>query len=113
VRLLKVIFLLGLICKGSLLPSMDLGGDCCPQEATEIECGSEEAPVQEKDGCCDTTVCDCLCCGHVFTFNSAEHLFFYPQQLITTTNSTYYFIYTFTFDDGIWQPPRQLWFIVL
>ena len=109
VRIVKVIFLLVLICKGSFLSGMDLGTDCCTQESTEVECNlTEESPSQEKKGCCDTSVCDCLCCGHIFTFGKTQNLDFQPSEVYFASNPLYRFIYTFSFDDGIWQPPRQL-----
>lgn len=108
-KILKVILLLYLICKSSLLPAMDFVGfryDSCHLDQIELA-SQDHAPDDHNDekGCCNSC-CDCLCCGHIFTLDAMTELFFSESPIVKTSLSNYYFAYAHAFNKGVWQPPR-------
>jgi len=107
VKIIKVILLVGLICKAAILPSMDFScfmSDSCHMEASALDTSNPDHH-SEEDGCCNTG-CDCLCCGHVFTMETAKSFQLSSTPVITTIVMSYNFAYAHTFSKGVWQPPR-------
>ena len=81
------------------------GSGCC-SEATELVDGSCPMDEEDEKNCCNT-VCDCLCCGHIFSFdNTKMQVPAENKVLVKTDIIPYAFSYLHNFSTGIWQPPR-------
>jgi len=69
-----------------------------------------DIPTEDNDsedgGCCGDGICECLCCSHIFTFQSFEMLSIAHLQFIVKTNMPYVQIYSDQFASAPWQPPR-------
>lgn len=84
--------------------------DCCSTEITMESSASKNChdnKSEEKQGCCGD-VCDCLCCGHIFTLT--ENVKILNQNILGINNGVviYEEDYNFSFSEGIWQPPRLI-----
>ncbi len=97
-----------LICKASIglsIPmTMTSGQSCCSEMSLEADCSEDQ---EEKKGCCDTSVCDCLCCGHIFTLTKSLLLESISADIPAFNNYQFQFHYTSNTPEGIWQPPRR------
>jgi len=82
--------------------------DSCHSEQTEMAaCDQHDSDDKHEDkGCCNTTSCDCLCCGHIFTLDAVPELILSLDPVVIITLSNYSFVYAHTFNKGVWQPPR-------
>ena len=106
-KILKVILLTFLVLKTSVglgAITLDLNSSCCPDKQEILEDSSD---TEDNKGCCDNSVCDCLCCGHIFTFSKLIKVKPNKGTPINSTNSAFINFYTFENASGIWQPPRQ------
>jgi len=83
------------------------GGQSCCQVEMESEKSTCDGDKEDTKGCCDT-VCDCLCCGHIFTFNKTKKLLLSEPIGIIHNQPAFSFSYFHNFNIAIWQPPRLI-----
>jgi len=80
---------------------------CCSVEITELSNTSHTDHTDDEKGCCGDA-CDCLCCGHIFTFQEAELNFGSENLLVVNEDVRYVNNYINLFGDTPFQPPRRI-----
>jgi len=109
VKIAKVILLLLLVLKTSGVFSISM--PCCEDNKENIEHLSDVPQDNndgEDDGCCGEGICECLCCSHIFTFQSVEILSISQLQIIFKSNMPYIQNFSDLYGEALWQPPRQV-----
>lgn len=109
VKIFKVILLLFLVLKSTM--GLSISFDCCPEtnDPMQMHCQDAEQSQNESEdkGCCNS-VCDCLCCGHIFTFQRALNLQLNTNDYTSNRCTPYLRSFKVLFGDNMWQPPRQV-----
>lgn len=70
-------------------------------------CDIEQKSDNDK-GCCDDGVCDCLCCGHIFTTKPPTRISLYHPQSTFKHIYNYNDNYLYKGVNHIWQPPQNV-----
>ena len=92
------------------------GSTCSHAYASNMQVESSESNIKDcsenseekKKGCCNDGVCDCICCGHVFTTKYTSDI--QPKQIVTAIKHFHFYNNNYYYNSVnlIWQPPRNI-----